>query len=44
MTTSPGVLKDFFDIVNGSFDAKKINDPDLKQLITALRFIQFDRL
>ena len=37
---SPGVLKDFF--TNFKNDAS-ITDPELKQLINALRFIQFDR-
>ena len=37
---SPGVLIDFF--TNFKNDAS-ITDPELKQLITALRFIQFDR-
>ena len=35
---SPGVLNTFFTTIEGT-----IQDPELKQLITALRFIQFDR-
>lgn len=37
-TTSPGVLNTFFSSIKGT-----IQDPELKDFITALRFIQLDR-
>lgn len=38
MTSTPGVLNTFFTNIKGT-----IEDPELKELITALRFIQLDR-
>ena len=41
-TTSPGVLNTFFSSM-GTTSIGTIADPELKELITALRFIQLDR-
>ena len=50
MTTSPGVLKDFFNIITSTVSGSSSRDLDssiqnseLKELLTALRFIQLDR-